>query len=90
MAARGSLRRGGDQSVELTRLSAPCPMCGRPSQRVHSWYRRTLAELPWAGIPARIRLWSRRFFCDTPDCPRRMYGRANFDLLRARILYAAR
>jgi transposase len=52
---------------------APCPLCGRPSQRVHSWYRRTLADLPWAGIPAHIRLWSRRFFCDTPDCPRRIF-----------------
>lgn len=24
--------------------SAPCPVCGRPSRRVHSWYRRTLVD----------------------------------------------
>ena len=53
--------------------SAPCPLCGRPSRRVHSWYRRILADLPWAGVPARIQLWSRRFFCDTPDCSRRIF-----------------
>lgn len=53
--------------------TAPCPICGRPSSRVHSWYRRRLADLPWQGIPARLMLWSRRFFCDTPDCPRRIF-----------------
>jgi transposase len=53
--------------------SAPCPMCGRPSSRVHSRYRRRLADLPWQDIPAHLHLWSRRFFCDTPDCPRRIF-----------------
>jgi hypothetical protein len=34
------------------RTSSPvgrCPLCKRPSSRVHSWYRRTLADLPWHG-----------------------------------------
>lgn len=53
--------------------SAPCPQCGRQSRRVHSRYRRILADLPWAGIPTRMVLWSRRFFCDTLDCPRRIF-----------------
>jgi transposase len=53
--------------------TAPCPVCGRPSRRVHSSYRRMLADLPWAGIPARLLLWSRRFFCDAPECPRRIF-----------------
>lgn len=58
-------RTGGD--------TARCPVCGRTSSRVHSRYRRTLADLPWQGIPARLTLWSRRFCCDTPDCPRRIF-----------------
>jgi transposase len=53
--------------------TAPCPQCGRLSARVHSRYCRTLADLPWAGIPVRMLLWSRRFFCDKPDCPRRIF-----------------
>jgi transposase len=53
--------------------TAACPQCGHRSARIHSRYCRTLADLPWAGIAARIRLWSRRFFCDTPDCPRRIF-----------------
>ena len=52
---------------------APCPRCGQPSARVHSHYHRTLADLPWAGIPTHLSLWTRRFFCDTADCPRRIF-----------------
>lgn len=33
-----------------------CPKCGRPSRRVHSQYKRQLADLPWVGIPVRIEL----------------------------------
>src|SRR5690242_78416 len=53
--------------------TAQCPICGRPSSRVHSRYRRLLADLPWQEIPARLTLWSRRFFCDTAACPRRIF-----------------
>ena len=52
---------------------ACCPLCGQPSSWVHSRYRRVLADLPWQGIPARILLWTRRFFCDAPDCMRRIF-----------------
>lgn len=53
--------------------NAQCRVCGEPSSRVHSRYRRRLADFPWQEILARLRLWSRRFFCDTPDCPRRIF-----------------
>jgi transposase len=48
----------------------PCPDCGNTAYRVHSGYRRTLADLPWSDLVARIRLFVRRFFCDQPTCPR--------------------
>jgi len=53
--------------------AACCPICGHRSARIHSRYQRTLADLPWQGIPARVLLWSRRFFCDMPACPRRIF-----------------
>jgi transposase len=59
--------------MRTCRASTACPQCGRRSTRMHSRYRRILADLPWAGLPTRILLWSRRFFCDTPDCPRRIF-----------------
>lgn len=55
------------------RLIVPCPACNRASDRVHSQYVRHLADLPWHGVPVEIELHTRRFFCDTPGCQRRIF-----------------
>ena len=47
---------------------ATCPGCGGSAPRVQSRYTRTLADLPWHGIPVRLQLRFRRLFCDRPDC----------------------
>jgi len=47
---------------------ARCGRCGRVSTRVHSSYRRRLANLPVPGQPAVVWLRVRRFFCDQDDC----------------------
>jgi transposase len=49
---------------------AVCPDCHQPSQRIHSGYLRTLADLPWALMPVELLLHVRRFFCDTSVCGR--------------------
>jgi transposase len=49
---------------------ARCPVCGTRSARVHSHYTRTLADLPWQGVPVTVRLRVRRFFCDQKTCDR--------------------
>jgi len=38
------------------------------STRVHSRYRRQLADLPVSGWPVEVMLTVRRFFCDRTDC----------------------
>lgn len=53
--------------------AANCPCCQQPSSRVHSHYHRKLADLPWQGKQAEIRWQSRKFFCDTASCPRRIF-----------------
>src|SRR5208282_4185894 len=45
-----------------------CPECRQTSRRIHSRYCRWLNDLPWEGIPVRIELRVRRFFCDAEDC----------------------
>jgi transposase len=54
------LRPAGEWSV--------CPGCRQASRRIHSRYRRRLNDLFWEGIPVRIELRVRRFFCETEDC----------------------
>ncbi len=53
--------------VRTCQPEATCPGCGRTATRVQSRYTRTLADLPWHGIPVRLQLRLRRFFCDRPD-----------------------
>lgn len=81
-----------------------CPLCGHDSRHVHSRYVRRIADLPWQGVSVKLELHTRRFRCDNDLCPRRIfcerlpqvvtayarkYGRAKFDLLRAKVLFAA-
>jgi transposase len=40
---------------------------------MHSRYIRLVQYLPWQGIPVRVRLHTRRFFCDHPDCTRQIF-----------------
>jgi transposase len=61
-------------SVASTRPSASCPVCGHKTARLHSHYRRTVADLPWAGRSVRLSLLVRRFRCSAPECPRRIFA----------------
>ncbi|MEU5524960.1 transposase family protein [Streptomyces sp. NPDC047860] len=53
---------------------APCPDCGRFSDRVHDRYHRRLKDLPLAEQGFAIRLTVRRFICGAGDCPRRTFA----------------
>ncbi|MDW6064438.1 transposase family protein [Streptomyces sp. FXJ1.4098] len=54
-------------------VALPCPDCGVLSTRVHSRYRRRLADVAVGGRPVVIHLRVRRLFCDEPCCPRRTF-----------------
>jgi transposase len=53
--------------------TASCPACGCACDRVHSHYRRTLADLPWQGNTVQIHLAVRKFFCDNLGYSRRIF-----------------
>jgi transposase len=50
-------------------VQAMCHHCGKSSGRVHSHYRRRLADVAVAGTPVLLQLRVRRFFCDHDGCP---------------------
>src|SRR5260370_18328984 len=60
--------------VEPTRLAVPCPHCGELSRRQHSRDERHPLDLPWRGTTVRMRIRSRRWFCDVSTCPRRIFA----------------
>jgi transposase len=59
--------------LRTTASAAPCPRCAQPARQVHSSYARFAHDLPIQGRPALLRLTTRRFFCCTADCPRRVF-----------------
>ena len=54
--------------------SARCPVCSTLSSRIHSRYLRSPMDLPWSQWPVRLMITARRFFCDNPDCPQRIFA----------------
>lgn len=66
-----------NQHMHLTVCSvqseSTCPICQQKSGRVHSHYHRTLADLPCTDLRVTLDLQVRRFFCDHPGCPRRIF-----------------
>ena len=53
--------------------TASCPVCGFSSCHVHSQYERSLRDLSWQGARVRIDLRTRRFYCRSPDCRRKIF-----------------
>lgn len=59
--------------ITAKRAVARCPSCGEFSDRIHSRYTRTLSDLPWHGVPVRLCLHTRRFFCRTSTCAQTIF-----------------
>jgi transposase len=57
-----------------TQQVADCPVCHTPSMRPHSWYTRTLADAPGGNRIVTLLVRVRRFFCDVPHCPRKIFA----------------
>src|SRR5260370_34303516 len=73
--------------AEPTRTAVPCPACGTLSHRPYSRYQRRPLDLPWRGAIVRMNVHTRRWFCDEPTCPRKIFAE-RFDGALAR--YARR
>jgi transposase len=62
-------------TLRLTSVQAlvHCPVCRFPTQRIHSHYTRTVADLPWAHLHVVVQLGVRKFFCANGRCTRRIF-----------------
>jgi transposase len=59
--------------VQSSQTLVHCPMCRFPTRRIHSRYRRTVADLPWAHYRVVLQLGVRKFFCTNGRCTRRIF-----------------
>jgi zinc-finger of transposase IS204/IS1001/IS1096/IS1165 len=62
--------------VASTRSHSRCPLCFHSATRIPSRYTRVVAAAPCAGFKVQLVLQVRKFFCDTPECPRKITTRA--------------
>ena len=60
-------------AVKTVSPHSPCPRCRRTCSRVHSRYRRVVADLPWQGVTVNLELRTRRFRCQNSLCPQRIF-----------------
>ncbi len=60
-------------AVTSVQAQVDCPDCHVSASRMHSHYTRTLADLPWADFTVHLQLTSRKWFCPTVTCPRRIF-----------------
>ncbi len=59
-------------TLRAVRGTVACPGCAQTSRRIHSYYERQLADLPWNGIPWRFDCGPAAF-CDAEDCSHRIF-----------------
>jgi transposase len=48
-------------------------VCGTSARRIHSRYERTVWDLSIQNRQVLLHLRVRKFYCDQPDCPRRIF-----------------
>ncbi len=60
--------------IPSTLPSSLCPSCGTSSSRVHSHYRRQIADLPLAGRRVELIATVHRFRCEAVPCGRRIFA----------------
>jgi hypothetical protein len=68
--------------VSSCRVSSACPRCSAASDRVHSSYTRTVADIPCAGQPVRIILRVRKFRCPDSACAQKVFTERFAEYLR--------
>ena len=61
-------------TVRSPAVAACCPSCAAPSRRVQSRYQRRAADLPLGGRRVDITILARRFRCEVPSCPKRVFA----------------
>lgn len=60
-------------SLTSTAATSACPRCQQSATRVRGAYVRTLADLPWGGVAVHLQVRVRKFACDVPHCPQRIF-----------------
>lgn len=59
--------------VLSNRSSSICPICGHESNKIHSYYHRSIGDLPAGGRQVIVQLQVGKYFCVNSDCRRKIF-----------------
>lgn len=59
--------------IKINSRQAICPICNTPTEKIHSYYQRTLADVSWGGLQVYLKLQASKFFCCNQNCFRRIF-----------------
>jgi transposase len=85
-----SVTDGVTVTVHAASPTASCPCCGTDSKRMHSYYTRTLHDLPASGRTVRLNVRVRRFFCQESKCKRKIFAERFPSLTLPRVKFTRR
>lgn len=60
-------------NVESTQFGSSCPLCDVRGFRIHSYYFRSILDLPILGNETWIRLKARKFYCGNDECTKKVF-----------------
>jgi transposase len=66
-------------SLVATQTVGLYPACQMPTNKVHSFYYRTLVDLPICGKVVSLRIHLRKFFCRNDQCARKIFAQTSPD-----------
>ena len=69
-----------------TQVHPCCPLCSTQATRAHSHYTRQMADLPCSGQQVRLRVLVRKYFCDVPNCTRKIFAERLTPFVESRSL----
>ena len=69
--------------IASRQVSAACPLCQQPSERVHGHYGRTVADLPCGGRRVILALTVRKFVCAKACCPQKIFTERLAELVQS-------
>src|SRR5436305_789443 len=69
--------------IACVRERATCPLCQHPSERIHSKYRRRVADVPCGGRKVMLALTVGKFVCSTETCPRQIFTERLLNLVQS-------
>ena len=69
--------------IASRQVSAACPLCQQPSERVHGHYGRTGAFLPCGGRRVILALTVRKFVCAKACCPQKIFTERLAELVQS-------